>query len=118
MSCKRVRQVFRRASWLRIDISSRAWAPRLSVYICAISGSDVVCSARRSKRLRPRCCQLRPSRPNGTDNAAAKAKPHWEVRVAPIMKLNWLIRINGSQSCNTGSHLSRWGTADLPWLMR
>ncbi|MNP85494.1 hypothetical protein D3C76_1852590 [compost metagenome] len=34
------------------------------------------------------------------------------------MKLNWLTRMNGSQSCSTGNHLSRCGTADLPWLMR
>ncbi|MNG09920.1 hypothetical protein D3C84_933610 [compost metagenome] len=68
------------------------------MYICAINGSDVVCSARRSRRLMPRCCQLRPIRPSGTERAAARAKPHCEVRVAPIMKLNWLTRMNGSQS--------------------
>ncbi|MNP65341.1 hypothetical protein D3C76_1609230 [compost metagenome] len=88
------------------------------MYICAINGSEVVCSARRSKRLRPRCCQRRPIRPSGTERPAARAKPQWEFSDAPIMKLNWLTRMNGSQSCRIGTHLSEEGMADLPWLMR
>ncbi|MNY60696.1 hypothetical protein D3C86_1972830 [compost metagenome] len=88
------------------------------MYICAINGSDVVCSARRNNRLSPRCCQRNPSRPSGTDNPAARAKPHCEFSDAPIRKLSWLTRMNGNQSCSTGSHLSMEGTADLPWLRR
>ncbi|MNH17277.1 hypothetical protein D3C79_769450 [compost metagenome] len=118
LSCRRVRQVFMRASWLSMAISRRACTPRLSVYICAISGSEVVCSARRSRRLRPRCCQLRPSRPSGTESPAARAKPQEWPSQLPIRKPTWLIRMNGNQSCSTGSHLSRRGTGGLPWLMR
>ncbi|MNR05666.1 hypothetical protein D3C85_1217090 [compost metagenome] len=118
VSCRRVRQVFIRASWLSMAISRRACTPRLSVYICAISGSEVVCSARRSRRLSPRCCQLRPSRPSGTERPAARAKPQECPSQLPIKKPIWLTRMNGSQSCTTGSHLSRCGIAGLPWLIR
>ncbi len=114
VSCRRVRQVFRRASWLRMAISRRAWSPRLSVYICAISGSEVVCSASRIRRFSPRFCQRSPARPSGTASRPARMKPHQEFSQIPMRKPIWLIRMNGSQSSSTGSQRSRRGIAGLP----
>ncbi len=110
VSCRRVRQVFRRASWLRMAISRRAWSPRLSVYICAISGSEVVCSASRIRRFSPRFCQRSPARPSGTASRPARMKPHQEFSQIPMRKPIWLIRMNGSQSSSTGSQRSRRGS--------
>ena len=109
---------FSRAFWLKNAVSRRPWGPRSSLYICAISASEVDGSMPESKRnvaCRRTCA---PIMLTGTATATATAMASGALRNSPATLPATPVAMYGTQLNAAGSHASWRGTPGLPWLIR